>query len=90
MSKKSVQELFVKLVRNLSDAKAYMKDPQKYLAAQGVVLAEEQKAALDSAIKDMLKKVTDERGRHRNYNIHINTVLLDPHEDYTEHLDVTG
>jgi hypothetical protein len=38
----------------------------------------------------MLKKVTDERGRHRDYEIHINTELLDPHEDYTEHLDATG
>ena len=90
MSKKSGQELFVKLVRNLAEAKAYMTDPNKYLAAQGVVLAEEQKAALYSAIKDMLKKVTDERGRHRDYEIHINTELLDPHEVYTEHLDATG
>lgn len=90
MSKKSVKELFVKLVRNLSEAKAYMKDPNKYLASQGIVLAGEQKAALDSAMKDMLKKATVERGHHYNYNTHFNTELLDDHDDFTDHTDATG
>jgi hypothetical protein len=90
MSKKSVQELFVELVRNLSEAKDYMDDPNKYLATQGIVLAEEQKAALDSALKNTLKRATGPGGHHRNYDIHMNTELLDPHEDYTQHLDATS
>ncbi len=95
MSKKSVQELFAKLVRNLSEAKAYVEAPNKYLEAQGIVLADEQKAALDSAMKDLLKKVTDESERHKrgghhyDYVMHMDTELLDPHEDYNDHFDVT-
>jgi len=90
MSKNSVQELFVKLVRNLSEAEAFVKDPDKYLESQNVVLTQEQKAALISAMKDIPMRVTGPGGHHRDYDIHMNTELLDEHEDYTQHLDATG
>jgi hypothetical protein len=87
-----VKKLLVDFVRNPAEAKAFVKDADKYLSNKGITILEKDKKALKSCVESQFKKADSKpkEGGHTNLNTHTDYNASDGHVNRPSHTDHTS
>lgn len=86
-----VKKMVADFLKDPSEAKAFMKDIDKYLKDRGITITEEDKGALMSIIESWKPTIIQPKsGGHTDFNTHTSYNASDGHCDRESHTNHTS
>jgi hypothetical protein len=87
MTQSKMKKLVLGFVKDRADAKAFLKDKDKFLSAKKIDMTKKSKRILGSIAKDLLAKSQSLEGGHYNFNTHTDYNASDGHANTNSHTD---